>query len=82
MHGATLTTLTPVSAEELARVTNEIAFWEANLFCICILKKLPEYIPDDHSIRALLARFMADLDYHAIVHRLGLLKRSGQLQLN
>ena len=65
-----------MSPLSLALINEEIDFWEQNFFEICILKKIPAVIPDNFSIKTLLVKFMSDEDYHAIAHRLAVLKKN------
>ena len=64
-----------MNADELAKIHEEILFWETHMFSICILIKIPEFIPDNFNIKTMLAKFLNDRDYHAIMHRLNVLKK-------
>ena len=64
-----------VNLEDKEKLLEEFLFWEAHLFSICILKKIPELIPDNINVMNLLAGFLQDQDYYAIVHRYKMLKQ-------
>jgi hypothetical protein len=63
-----------MTPDELVKINEEIDFWETNMFSICILKKVPEQVPDNFSIKELLVLFEEERDYYTLVRRLALLK--------
>ena len=59
-----------MTPDELERISEEIVFWENNMFDICIRKKMPEKIPNNQSVKQLLRLFEEERDYYALVRRL------------
>jgi hypothetical protein len=63
-----------MTPDELERISEEIVFWENNMFDICIRKKMPEKIPNNQSVKQLLRLFEEERDYYALVRRLNELR--------
>ncbi|HEY6161592.1 MAG TPA: hypothetical protein VI112_10225 [Bacteroidia bacterium] len=63
-----------MTQEELECISEEIVFWENNMFDICIRKRMPEKIPDNQNVKQLLLLFEEERDYYALVRRLNELR--------